>query len=328
MTINLYEIEVMSINETLKEAATKNQSAGNILIVDDNQDILEALKEMLTIDGGYNIETADDIDSVKTRLKSFRPDIALLDIKLGNSNGLDLISILKLEFPDIDCIMMTAHHDTDYAVKALRYGAVEYLFKPLDPAQLLQTLMNFFQQRKIRQKEKKQEQNFKDMALHDPLTGLANRTLLYEHMENTIARSARNNQHFSILFIDLDNFKNINDSLGHQVGDEILKDVSKNLKASVRDGDVIARIGGDEFILVLGTEADRSTTGNFVKRLMSSISSMALQDVDENAFSVSIGIAIYPADGTDANTLLYNADSAMYKAKNMGKNCFQFYAPD
>jgi len=319
---------VVNVNAVTSNLATTGQQPDCILIVDDNQDILDALKDLLTMEGKYFVETASNIQSVKSKLKNFKPDIALLDINLGDSNGLELISVLKNESADIDCIMMTAHHDVDYAVKALRYGAVEYLFKPVDPIHLLKTMAGFLQQQKIKQQEKKKEQNFKQMALHDPLTGLVNRALLYEHLKKIVVHSSRNNQQFSVVFIDLDNFKKINDLHGHHVGDELLVKISKCLKGSVREDDIVARVGGDEFVLVLSSESESVAIQNTVKRLMTSITEMVLIEGYGDTVSISVGIAVYPEGGEDVSMLLRNADGAMYQAKSNGKNCFQFYSSD
>jgi len=298
---------------------------GRVLIVDDDPDVLNAIKDLVSMDGEYIIETATDVFTAKTKLNEFKPDIALLDIRLGNGSGLDLISFIKRESENTDCIMMTAHREVNYAVEALRCGAVDYLFKPIAPVNLLQTIETYFHKRKVKQDKINKELHFKLMALRDPLTGLANRTMLAEHMEQILARARRNEQAFSVVFIDLDNFKKINDSFGHLAGDELLKNIAQSLNDGIRDGDIIARIGGDEFIIVLGPESDINTSRVVVERLMHSINEMVLNKGHGDIVSASIGIASFPEDGMTADTLISNADAAMYMAKKNGKNCFQFY---
>lgn len=290
-----------------------------ILIVDDDPDMLDALKDVLVMDEKYIVETATNIFSAKQKLNEFSPDIALIDIRLGNGNGLDLIPIIKNESVYADCIMMTAYREIDYAIKALRYGAVDYLLKPIEPDYLLKTIDTFLHQRRIRQEKLNKDENLKKMALQDPLTGLANRALLSAHIDKTLARNKRNKQQFSVMYIDLDNFKLVNDSLGHQAGDELLVNVSRNLKKCIRDEDIIARIGGDEFVVVLSSETDSNATHHTVERLMNCI-----RAEHRGMISASIGIAVFPYNGITADDLLRNADNAMYLAKKKGKNCFQY----
>lgn len=422
-------------------------SSGFILVVDDDEDVLYSVRDLLELEGGYRVETATDVKSAIMKTKQIEPDLALVDIRLGSSSGLELISTIKQNVPTIDCVMMTAYRDVDYAVKALRAGAVDYLFKPVDPERLLSVVENIIRQRLINQvrtnyernintildhvsgfmfvlspqglcleagyaaldfidqawdevkgtsfpetpwwrdsnanieqitaaieiaktgnpatfeaeltnykaekcwfefslkpvfesenelsliiaegrdltKYKNIEQNLKKMSLFDPLTGLANRTLLREHLEHALARTERSGQQFAVMFIDLDHFKKVNDTLGHHAGDELLISVGQCLKACLRDEDIIARIGGDEFVVVLASESDIEGITRVATRLTQSISSLVYKVGDDNLVSASIGIAVVPGDGKDVDTVLKNADAAMYMAKKKGKNCFQYF---
>ena len=165
------------------------------------------------------------------------------------------------------------------------------------------------------------------MATHDELTGLPNRTLLTDRLKHGITQAARTNHKLALLFIDLDNFKNINDSLGHDVGDLMLKEASLRLKACVRDADTLARLGGDEFVALL-VDVDIEQIRNIASRIVDFIS--ASFPIRERSLfvSASIGISIYPDDGQDSTSLLKNADTAMYRAKERGKNQYQFFADE
>jgi diguanylate cyclase (GGDEF)-like protein len=422
----------------------------SVLLVDDDQDVLYSLRDLLELEGEYNVETAKDVNEALDKLDEIDPDMALIDIRLGKSNGLELISAMKQNAPGISCIMMTAYRDVDYAVQALRAGADDYLFKPIDPDRLLTVVEEIFHQRRIDQvrtnyernisaildhtsgfifilspaglcmevgyaalsfieqdwdeiksqpfwhtpwwqdsdtdsenvkavvekvaagspatfeaelvdnegekswfefslkpvfengdqvsmiivegqdltKYKNMEQNLKKMSLFDPLTGLANRTLLLEHLENALARAARNSRQIAVIFIDLDNFKAVNDTLGHHAGDELLVNVGQCLKACLRDEDIIARVGGDEFVVVLSSESEKEGTTRIASRLIQSIAALVYRVDDEKVVSASIGIAVYPENGRDVDTILKNADSAMYLAKKNGKNCFKYFGND
>ncbi len=429
------------------ESMASQQPLGLILIVDDDQDILDSLKDLIEMETGYQVETAVSFNSAMKKLTHINPDIALIDIRLGDRDGLELIPVVKLRSPNIECIMMTAFRDVEFAVKALQYGATDYLFKPIDSNKLVEKLKQLVYQRRIKQiksvndrhiktildqslglvflldpkglclvassaalsyidqkqdrilgkpiweirwlqyskagqdqfqkavnevaygqllkfevetsdyngqkswfefslkaicekgeevslilaeghdlAERKQvEQDLKQMALHDPLTNLANRTLLYEHMGNALAHATRHDRQFSVIFIDLDNFKKINDAFGHEAGDNLLTNIAECLKGCMRDEDIIARMGGDEFIVVLNSASDKKGTQIVVDRLMESVAELAEREGYGEIISASVGISVFPADGMDADTLIHNADTAMYAAKKQGKNCFQYY---
>ena len=166
------------------------------------------------------------------------------------------------------------------------------------------------------------------MATHDGLTGLANRTLFNELLANAIERQRRYGGTFAILFLDLDRFKTINDSLGHEGGDQLLKEMATRLRTYVRASDVLARFGGDEFVVLVNQVKDRDTAALVARHLLH-LTLKPLPVADQQCrVTASIGIAMYPDDAPDAATLLKRADMAMYRAKDEGKNGFQFYSPD
>jgi len=163
-------------------------------------------------------------------------------------------------------------------------------------------------------------------ATHDPLTGLPNRMLLTDRIEQAIHFASREGSGLAVAFVDLDHFKHVNDSAGHQTGDVLLQRVAERLRACVRDADTVARLGGDEFVLLLpfvGSGAD--TVLQAMQRVLAAVSERYEVDGRELLLSCSIGVSLYPKDGTDAATLLKHADSAMSEAKQNGRNNFQFF---
>lgn len=169
------------------------------------------------------------------------------------------------------------------------------------------------------------ENELEYLATHDTLTGLPNRTLLYDRLQQAITQCARAKRLAAILFIDLDRFKIINDTLGHAAGDIVLKGVADRLRACLREGDSVARNGGDEFTLVLPMLNDSGDAAGIAQKILATLVQSFTLNKEEFFIGGSIGISLYPKDGRDADSLLKNADAAMYQAKAAGGNAYRFY---
>jgi diguanylate cyclase (GGDEF)-like protein len=163
------------------------------------------------------------------------------------------------------------------------------------------------------------------LAMHDPLTGLANRALLHQHLEHELARVSRAGEPVFLLYLDLDDFKVVNDSLGHSAGDQLLRIVAERMRACLRPGDVAARIGGDEFSVLLSDLTTMDDAAAVADRISAQLGQLAVLDGEPVSIKVSIGIAHSPAGGLDAEDLLHRADLAMYEAKKLGKGQHQLY---
>ena len=172
---------------------------------------------------------------------------------------------------------------------------------------------------------KRSEEQLRHMAHHDPLTDLANRALLDDRLDHALRRAHRENRLLAVLFIDLDRFKTVNDTLGHDVGDELLIEIANRLQSSLRDGDTLARLGGDEFVLILEDLESPRMAGRVAEKIRSVLHEPVYVSGHELFVAGSIGISLYPDDGDDVATLLKAADSAMYAAKGAGRNGYCFY---
>lgn len=166
------------------------------------------------------------------------------------------------------------------------------------------------------------------LANHDALTGLPNRSLIQDRIEQTIARAQRSGAKFSVMFLDLDKFKIINDSLGHNVGDQLLQIVAGRILACLREEDTVGRQGGDEFIVLLSSMDSPRDAMVVAQKILGALIIPYSIGIHELHISVSIGIAVYPEDGRDVETLLKNSDTAMYHAKEAGRGRYQFFAPE
>ena len=182
-------------------------------------------------------------------------------------------------------------------------------------------------QQEIKEREKiSAELEF--LANHDPLTGLPSLRLCKDRLERSLAESRRSKQMAAIMFVDLDGFKSINDNYSHEFGDVVLKTTANRIKAEIRETDTVARIGGDEFLVILNSIPKRSIIERIAKNLIQQVSQAIAIDGLELVVGVSIGIAIYPENASNAEELIRLADKAMYQVKNKGKNSYEFFSPD
>ncbi len=180
----------------------------------------------------------------------------------------------------------------------------------------------------IATESRKAEERILHLAHYDELTGLPNRFLFIQHLDKALAHAERHKSPMAVLFLDLDRFKNINDTFGHEAGDRVLRDTAARMQQSLREQDTMARVGGDEFLALVEDYHDPRKLGEIAQRLLNEAAAPFEIEDHEYRLSVSIGIATYPADGADTQALLKNADIAMYRAKTTGKNNYQFYSAE
>ena len=174
---------------------------------------------------------------------------------------------------------------------------------------------------------KRAEEQVKHLAFHDPLTNLPNRLLFNDRLTLAVAQAHRHAQRLAVLFLDLDRFKVINDSLGHSVGDELLRQVAERIQEHVREGDTVARLGGDEFTLLVPGITAEEDAAKIARKICDAVHDPFWIDGRELFVTTSVGVSVYPSDGHDAETLVRNADSAMYRAKEQGRDNYQLYTP-
>ena len=308
-----------------------------ILIVDDANINIVAMTLLLknvkaTIitasSGGEALEIARNEDGLA---------LMLLDVEMPEMDGFEVSRAMQKEdrTRSIPIIFITAHQDSAHIERAYLSGAVDFLQKPVRKTALLSKVRVFLDLWSLRAgleqeivQRKLAEQRVEHLAVHDPLTNLYNRRGLYEQLNQMISRSRRNHYSSVVIFIDLDGFKSINDEFGHESGDFLLKQISESYKKIIRQTDTIARIGGDEFVVLMTDIGESNALIIKVEQFITATSAPVNLDGRIASVSASIGIALYPDHGSDTETLLDHADQAMYQAKNEGKNTFRFFSED
>ena len=298
-------------------------AAQSVLLIEDNAGDARLIEEMLREDPAtpFRLSRADRLSRGLELLSLKETELVLLDLSLPDSHGLETFSKVYAHSPKVPIIVLSGNDDQTLALFAVKSGAQDYLVKGKIDRELLLRAMQYSIERKRYQEELERQANY------DALTGLPNRHLLHDRLKQAVS-SQRHVRSVAVVFIDLDHFKVINDSLGHNYGDDVLRHVAERLQAAVRDGDTVARLGGDEFVLILNDQTREDVIFRTMRRIIGKVSDPMMIDDRELNITCSAGISLYPQDGPDVQTLLKNADAAMYRAKSHGRNTFQFYTAE
>jgi diguanylate cyclase len=294
-----------------------------VLLVEDNPADARLVREILNQENSpqYHLSHVERASAAVERLGSERFDAVLLDLGLPDVVGLEAAERVLDAAPDMPIVVMSGQSDETLAVEAVKQGAQDYLMKGQGDGALLSRAIRYAIERK------RSEKYIHHLAHHDNLTSLPNRRLLLDRVDQGLARSHRSRAMMGVIFLDLDNFKTINDTLGHEAGDLLLKEVADRLKSCVRESDTVARWGGDEFSLILPEVASPSALSHVATKILEKFRSPFRVGGLDLFVTVSIGISIYPSDSHEPEDLIRNADLAMYRAKTIGKNRFEFYSP-
>ena len=301
---------------------TPSVTPTRVLVVEDNPGDSMLIEEYLEDAGSnrFSIDHAATLAAAKQALEQNNFDIVLLDLSLPDSAGMDTVTAMRTAAPDIPIVVLTGLDDEKVGLQALQNDAQDYFIKGDLNTRALERTIRYATERK------RQDNELKALALHDSLTGLANRHQFLEFLESSLARAKRHQRNLAILFLDLDHFKDVNDSLGHEAGDALLTRVAQRLTSCVRAVDLVSRFGGDEFGIVLEQIDQDSDAANVAQKIID-VLAQPFDIADQQIFiGCSIGVATYPLCGDDANELLKAADSAMYHAKDEGRNNYQFFA--
>jgi diguanylate cyclase (GGDEF)-like protein len=253
-----------------------------------------------------------------TFLQAHPVDMILLEMSLPNDHQLTVYQQISMLVPSALILLLIATDDKQLIAQAMQDGAQDYIAKNQLDAHWLSRLLRYVIERK----------NMLQVVQHDCLTGLANRKLLAEHLGRAMRLAKRNKKQAALLFIDLDNFKHINDTLGHAVGDQLLQSVAKRFVKLVRITDTVCRQGGDEFVILLTEIEKRDDAVQVAEKLIAAFALPHQISGNQILITLSIGVSVYPDDGRDVATAFDHADRAMYHAKSNGRNNYQFFHAD
>lgn len=299
-----------------------------ILLVEDKPGDTLLFRETLAGSGAYQFDLTcvEKFGEANKRLSEKQYDVILLDISMADNQGFETFVNVRMRAPKIPIILLSDINDEELAVRSLQNGAQDYLIKGhFNSGMLGRAIRYAIERHRIMAELERARQKEHKLAYFDALTKLPNRRLFFDRLNQALSHAQRYKQKVALMYIDLDGFKLVNDSLGHDVGDLLLKEVAKRLKSCLRKSDTVARIGGDEFtcmLLNIEKPGDVTKVAQKVKKALA-------RAYDFNGYNAkisgSIGISIYPGDTTDARQLIKNADVAMYHAKKHGKNSYEFF---
>jgi diguanylate cyclase (GGDEF)-like protein len=294
-----------------------------VLLIEDNPGDARLIREMIAEDpdAPFNVNCADRLKLGLEQLSAGDTELVLLDLSLPDSCGLDTFAKVYAHSPTVPIIVLTGNSDQTVALSAVKSGAQDYLIKGRYDRELLLRSMQYSIERKRYQVQLEYQANY------DALTGLPNRNLLQDRLHQAV-QGYRLPRTVAVAFIDLDHFKFVNDSLGHSIGDKLLKGIAERLRGVLREGDTVARLGGDEFVLILNGHPSEEVIFRAMQRITATVAEPMNIEGKELIVTCSGGISLYPQDGQDVDTLLKNADAAMYRAKEQGRNNCKFYTSE
>ncbi|MBW2585601.1 MAG: EAL domain-containing protein [Deltaproteobacteria bacterium] len=305
-----------------KREDDEDHEVRDVLLVEDSLIDAQLIRRLLrrVTSSYYRITHVRTLNDAVLSAEDLVPDVILADLNLPDSRGTQTVTSLQTSYPDIPLVIVSAWEDEAISLRSVKAGAQDYLVKGhIDGANLHRVIRYAIER-------KRTELELVRLAHFDQLTSLPNRTLLRERVDHALARAIRAGSGVATLILDMDRFKEINDMLGHEIGDKLLVEAGRRIRACVRDQDTVARLGGDEFAVILEGVSEAREVLPVIERIIDSLREVAIIDGHEINSSTSVGIAMYPENGSDLSELLRAADLAMYQAKASGRGGYRFFA--
>ena len=294
-----------------------------VLIVDDQEAGADLLNEILTRAGHTDVTCTTNPYEVCELHRMNHYKVILLDMQMSGMNGFQVMKDLNAIEEDDYVPVLAITVESAYKLPALKAGAKDLICRPFDVEEVLTRVRNMLEIRLLHEGARSAATTNEILAQQDPLTGLGNRRLLTKRISAALANARRNQNAMAVVYLDLDGFKQINDTLSHSAGDTLLKIVARRLESVVREEDTVARVGGDEFMIALWQVANASDVATVAVKLVEIVSQPYTIDDRRVAVTASAGVSIYPDHGEDADSLMKSADEALYEAKRAGKNAFR-----
>ncbi|MFQ5965081.1 MAG: diguanylate cyclase [Candidatus Scalinduaceae bacterium] len=307
-------------DKQLTEGTTPANPA--IMIVDCKEDTLKVLRNSLE-GKGYKVSTFLDAQNAINKLKKGIYDLIITELELPNFSGIEFVKKSKKISPNSDLVVMTEFPSVETAVESMKLGATDYIAKPLD-MEYFNIIVEKTLYKRILEKRAAEREYYEQISRVDGLTGLYNHRFFHNLLDSEIARANRYKRNFSLLMIDIDDFKKFNDKYGHQTGDNILKKMASIFVSLARKTDPVIRYGGEEFAIIL-SETDKEHGYLFGNRVVNSVASSKFKGIQGNTLTISAGLAGYPDDAHTHESLIKKSDEALYQAKRVGKNTLYVY---
>jgi diguanylate cyclase (GGDEF)-like protein len=295
----------------------------SILIVDDQEANVQLLEHMLQEAGYRCITSTLDPHAVYALHRDNHYDLILLDLQMPGMDGFQVMEGLKEIETDRYLPVLVFTAQPDHKLRALAAGAKDVISKPFDLMEAKARIHNMLEVRLLYRQLEQYSLALESLALHDALTGLPNRRLLFDRLALSIAHARRNSSTMAVMYLDLDGFKQVNDSLGHDAGDALLRLVADRLVAAVREEDTVARLGGDEFVIALCESSHDEVVARLAEKVIQAVSQPYRIQGHDVHITASVGVGFYPAHGENVETLMKSADLALYEAKCAGKNGYR-----
>lgn len=290
---------------------------GNILVVEDSP-ATSKLIEIKLLEEGFNVVTTTNAVEALDKLWDFSPDLIIADVMMPDMDGFDFLKKVRSEMfrSDIPFILLSAKSSVEDKVRGFELGTDDYVTKPFQIKELIARIKtNLDRSERIRKE-----------SSTDFLTGMLNRRAMDNRLKVELHRSRRFGRVFSMAMIDIDHFKELNDTNGHLIGDDVLRSVAKTIQSYLRDIDIVARYGGEEFLVIM-PETERDNACQAMERIRKEIAERRLFTSEGKTVgtTVSAGVSQFPEDGMEAETLIRAADTAMYQSKSDGRNRVTVY---
>ena len=332
------ENETANVNSQLESAEALFKSLGEIdysieldegiinsdlLIVDDNKTNCEVLERRLSLQG-LSCRTAMDGKSALSEVKKKTPDLILLDVILPDINGLELLKTFREQFSsdDLPIIMVSAFNDVDSIAKCIQLGAQDYLPKPLNGTILLAKVVSSLERKAFRERERQLVNELHIQATTDQLTGIFNRRVVFQELEKAFKEfQNKDREEFSVIMLDIDHFKKVNDTYGHAGGDEVLIKMAQTLNSMISQPNILGRIGGEEFLAVI-LDKKSDDIENFCDKLRTKIKSNIVKFNDQEIVITCSGGVANTSESSNASDLVNKADERLYEAKKSGRDIF------